>query len=177
MVTHEVLKHLYSPLLSYALQALSIWSINNWAFLKFNVRKKTWFFLPEWKRPWREQIFPSTTVCVDAILAKTQRSVGVCPTSNKTQPPRHCVIKSRHFWAPLNTLLTAFSMHTSLLSVPQTNQACSYWGHCTSRLPLPRTACSQGVRFASTCHLWLNWYITSSEMLSQAPLLNGTFPS
>lgn len=55
--------------------------------------------------------FHSTTVCVDAILAKTQRSVGVCPTSNKTQPPRHCVIKSRHLWASLNTLLSLLHAH------------------------------------------------------------------
>lgn len=174
MAIHEVLKYLYSSLFSYALQALSIWSINNWAFLKSIQCEKNNLILSPWmKETTKGADFFTLQLC--GLMLK-HRSVGVCPTSNKIQPPKHRVIKSCHLWASLNTLL-------SLLHAHQPSFCSSDKPGLFQLGPLHfATTSAQNTLFPG-CSICFNLSFMTQlipHLLRDAfpgPLLNGTFPS
>ena len=178
MVIHEVLKYLCSSLFSYALQALSTWSINNWAFFLIN---SMWEKQPDSfslnKRNHERSRFFSLYNCVCwCYIGKNTKECGVCPTSNKTQPPRHCLIKSRHLWASLNTLL-------SLLHAHQPSFCSSDKPSLFLLGPLHLAATSVQNTLLPGCLTCFNLSFMTQlihHLLRDAfpgPLLNGTFPS
>ena len=179
MVIHEVLKYLCSSLFSYALQALSTWSINNWAFFFKSIQcEKNNLILSPWmKETTKGADFFSLYNCVCwCYIGKNTKECGVCPTSNKTQPPRHCLIKSRHLWASLNTLL-------SLLHAHQPSFCSSDKPSLFLLGPLHLAATSVQNTLLPGCLTCFNLSFMTQlihHLLRDAfpgPLLNGTFPS